>query len=331
MGRPLFSTSLAPPVVRVAEPEQPTQYEKWSSWNAFDPDSDEFFERDDVVYEAFLTPEQIAAAAAARESLSPTPTSEDGGERPRAMQEEGGDSRVALVDWARRMSDEPTRYPPLLSPTSSEPSSSSESDSGSRRGSPTNDTSLDNVPPWIPYRNVHEPTPQQSSDGGDADVSDEPELPPFVAADMARYATQMQEFLQSLATNHPGPFPDPPIAYASEDADMGMPPLVPAVPEGPPVAVTTGPLVRRSARMSTGGRPPLGHTRSPSAPAYTPYTTGPTRRISTGGRENTERLLARIEDAMVELPAELGSRPSQPVRTILGQVIASPATRPQNP
>ncbi|KAI0738476.1 hypothetical protein C8Q80DRAFT_1124660 [Daedaleopsis nitida] len=54
MGRPLFSARS--PAVRVEpEPQQPT-YEKWTYWNAFDPDSDEFFENDDAVYEAFIDP-----------------------------------------------------------------------------------------------------------------------------------------------------------------------------------------------------------------------------------------------------------------------------------
>ena len=35
--------------------------EKWSPWNAFDPDSDEFFNSESAVYEAFLTDEEIAA------------------------------------------------------------------------------------------------------------------------------------------------------------------------------------------------------------------------------------------------------------------------------
>jgi len=34
--------------------------EKWSRYNAFDPDSDEFFDSEDAVYEAFLTEEEIA-------------------------------------------------------------------------------------------------------------------------------------------------------------------------------------------------------------------------------------------------------------------------------
>ena len=35
--------------------------EKWSPWNAFDLDSDEFFDSESAVYEAFLTDEEIAA------------------------------------------------------------------------------------------------------------------------------------------------------------------------------------------------------------------------------------------------------------------------------
>ena len=55
MGRPLFSAPRQP-VVRVEpEPQHPV-VEKWTYWNAFDPDSDEFFENDDAVYEAFIDP-----------------------------------------------------------------------------------------------------------------------------------------------------------------------------------------------------------------------------------------------------------------------------------
>ncbi|OJA20455.1 hypothetical protein AZE42_06082 [Rhizopogon vesiculosus] len=53
MGRPLYSKAFSTePVVREPEPSCP--YEKWSYVNAFDPDSDEFFENDQAVYEAFV-------------------------------------------------------------------------------------------------------------------------------------------------------------------------------------------------------------------------------------------------------------------------------------
>ncbi len=83
MGRPLYSRPAV--TVRVANedppapataPAQPT-YEKWSYWNAFDPDADEWFEGDDAVYEAFITdPSQVVP-----NPLSPTSpvTEEDDG------------------------------------------------------------------------------------------------------------------------------------------------------------------------------------------------------------------------------------------------------------
>ncbi|EJF57210.1 hypothetical protein BD309DRAFT_456158 [Dichomitus squalens] len=55
MGRPLFSAPRQP-VVRVEPEPQHPAVEKWTYWNAFDPDSDEFFENDDAVYEAFIDP-----------------------------------------------------------------------------------------------------------------------------------------------------------------------------------------------------------------------------------------------------------------------------------
>ena len=59
MGRPLFSRHQTP-AVRV-EPEQPQPAcEKWTYWNAFDPDSEEFFKRDDAVYEAFVADDDTA-------------------------------------------------------------------------------------------------------------------------------------------------------------------------------------------------------------------------------------------------------------------------------
>ncbi|KAG2137626.1 uncharacterized protein EDB93DRAFT_1091093 [Suillus bovinus] len=53
MGRPLYSKAFqTEPIIR--EPEAPCPYQKWSHINAFDPDSDEFFENDQAVYEAFV-------------------------------------------------------------------------------------------------------------------------------------------------------------------------------------------------------------------------------------------------------------------------------------
>lgn len=59
MGRPLYSQSFQAPIVRVEpEPEAYPAPEKWSYWNRFDPDADEFFENDDAVYEAVIDASQ---------------------------------------------------------------------------------------------------------------------------------------------------------------------------------------------------------------------------------------------------------------------------------
>ena len=69
MGRPLYTSLLlarhATEKAAQPEPPKPTYpvVEKWSRWNAFDPDSDEFFEA--AVWEAFLSDEEIAAHARA--------------------------------------------------------------------------------------------------------------------------------------------------------------------------------------------------------------------------------------------------------------------------
>ncbi|KAG6381715.1 hypothetical protein JVT61DRAFT_318 [Boletus reticuloceps] len=54
MGRPLYSRNfITTPSVR--DPEPPS-YERWSYLNAFDPDSDEFFDNENAVYEDFIDP-----------------------------------------------------------------------------------------------------------------------------------------------------------------------------------------------------------------------------------------------------------------------------------
>jgi hypothetical protein len=63
MGRPLYSTPLVrtepEPTVDVTSPAA-IVYGKWTNPSDFDPDSDEFFEREDAVYEAFLDPADVA-------------------------------------------------------------------------------------------------------------------------------------------------------------------------------------------------------------------------------------------------------------------------------
>lgn len=71
MGRPLYSTSFTFPATTSAVqsdvsirtdpdvvPDHP-DIRKWSYWNAFDPDADEFFDGPNAVYEAFVDPSTL--------------------------------------------------------------------------------------------------------------------------------------------------------------------------------------------------------------------------------------------------------------------------------
>jgi len=67
MGRALFSQTYVQPAVRTEPEPSADPYEKWSEWNAFDPDSDEFFR--DAEREVFLDTDEYKRE---REHLSVT-------------------------------------------------------------------------------------------------------------------------------------------------------------------------------------------------------------------------------------------------------------------
>lgn len=104
MGRPLFSHHQTP-AVRV-EPEQPQPAcEKWTYWNAFDPDSEEFFKRDDAVYEAFVADDGTAlphspTVIEAPSSMSSSEASSSGRASP--SEDAGRDLSTEEIDLALR-------------------------------------------------------------------------------------------------------------------------------------------------------------------------------------------------------------------------------------
>jgi hypothetical protein len=64
MGRAVYSSAYTASVPAVAvrtepEPNVDMVVERWSSWNHFDPDSDEFFQ--DAEFEAFISPDELRA------------------------------------------------------------------------------------------------------------------------------------------------------------------------------------------------------------------------------------------------------------------------------
>jgi len=119
MGRSLFSHTYAAPAVRTEPEPQVDICERWSAWNRFDPDSDDFFQ--DAEYEAFIDPVQLererseAAALAATEAISDTSDSSDGSvsDSGSPMAVGSDDVRAAEVEWAARRVSAPVASPEI--------------------------------------------------------------------------------------------------------------------------------------------------------------------------------------------------------------------------
>jgi len=108
MGRSLFSQSYSTiPAVRI-EPEPTVDLcEKWSLWNRFDPDSDDFFQ--DAEYEAFIDPAQYqrelvavaeADAAAEGSESSESSNSDQGSDRGSPMAVGSDDPTILIATYA---------------------------------------------------------------------------------------------------------------------------------------------------------------------------------------------------------------------------------------
>ncbi|KDQ61505.1 hypothetical protein JAAARDRAFT_704834 [Jaapia argillacea MUCL 33604] len=129
-----------PAIITPAEP-QPLypSYEKWTHWNAFDPDADEFFERDDAVYEAFVNPGDL-------QTRRRTSGEGDG------MMDDGSDA-------SRSRSPSPIRRAPVVIEETISSGSSEGSDSG--RDSPmvgvVGETDAGNIAYPLYYRSTPDP------------------------------------------------------------------------------------------------------------------------------------------------------------------------------
>ena len=121
MGRPLYSTPLvrteSEPTVDDTSPAT-VVYGKWTNPSDFDPDSDEFFEREDAVFEAFLDP---AAVARLRGEAA-------------ANANEGNADPTTVAEMAERLDEFIVRV--AREDSSSSSSSSSDAETISGRGSP---------------------------------------------------------------------------------------------------------------------------------------------------------------------------------------------------
>ncbi|KAI0349564.1 hypothetical protein OH77DRAFT_1225096 [Trametes cingulata] len=101
MGRPLYSSTRQPAVRVQPEVQHPT-YEKWTYANAFDPDSDEFFDNEDAVYEAFIDPgQQIQLPASPATGVTMLESSASSSSSASAGTSSGRGSPMEVVDLAR--------------------------------------------------------------------------------------------------------------------------------------------------------------------------------------------------------------------------------------
>ena len=100
MGRPLFSQSHTPsaPAVR-EEPDQAQQYEHWTYWNPFDPDSEEFFANAEVETPVEVTQGDDATRTPIRVQVS---SPEDSDEEELSVEELDSRIRRGLPSSVRR-------------------------------------------------------------------------------------------------------------------------------------------------------------------------------------------------------------------------------------
>jgi hypothetical protein len=106
MGRSLFSQSYSTvPAVRI-EPEPTVDLcEKWSMWNRFDPDSEDFFQ--DAEYEAFIDPaqyqreqEELAAVVQTDAATESSDSSDSSSERGSPMAVGSDDPAILIATYA---------------------------------------------------------------------------------------------------------------------------------------------------------------------------------------------------------------------------------------
>lgn len=253
MGRSLFSHTYAAPAVRTEPEPQVDICERWSAWNRFDPDSEDFFQ--DAEYEAFIDPVQLererleAAALAATEAISDTSDSSDGSVSdsgsPMAVGSDDAivlinDVRAAEAEWATRRVSAPVASPeiptiPAFFPPSflREPTPTLEANSPTASEPPRSPTvrrTVNITPITIPSERVVE-----------ADTSPSPDspMPPSTPPPQPR---EQHDMLVSMS---------PPPSVTPRFYSWQHHPI-PALPSSPSLARGNrdGPLTNPRARMS---------------------------------------------------------------------------------
>ena len=170
MGRALYSLAYAVPQPAVrTEPEPDVdRVGRWSTWNRFDPDSDDFFQ--DAEYEAFIDPVSVERSPAQMSIVADAPSdgldSEDSSDS-----EQGTPMLVRPVMVASIIADHPVRLPNdgglSRSARSAALGRSASLSPVHSPVSPQNSDQLGN-PPFLPPPSFRQPSP---------DIMMEPESP----------------------------------------------------------------------------------------------------------------------------------------------------------
>ncbi|KAH9479334.1 hypothetical protein JR316_0007924 [Psilocybe cubensis] len=165
MGRALFSLAYATPapVIRT-EPEPEVDIcERWSAWNRFDPDSDDFFEH--AEYEAFVGPSRSAAQEAAMPPLVEADAQLDSPESTEnSVNEQGSPMAVGSDDPAILIADAYSIRATTWG-NDEEDSTSSPTEAEWREAdlaissSPTDEHDQTSIPPFIPPVAFREASP----------------------------------------------------------------------------------------------------------------------------------------------------------------------------
>lgn len=267
MGRALFSASRAATAVEPAIKTQPESqldtFEKWSVWNRFDPDSDDFFQ--DAEYEAFIDPVQLE-----QQRLSPlggSPTISDVGtmessesdQHERNVMAVGSDDPAILIrgsynpvtrTWDATIDPTASDVPVWISGDISPPYASS-SGSSSAASSPAqsprlsqNSDQLGN-PPFIPPASFRAPSPgEQLSDATQPFRTSRHSLSP-ISITVGPINTPRRQDSYTMVTPSPPPSVTPRV-YSWQNHPF------PAIPTSPTVirGNSDGPLTNPRARMS---------------------------------------------------------------------------------
>lgn len=257
MGRALFSSVYcSAPAVATPTPFADTpyekMYEKWSIFNQFDPDSDDFFE--DAQYEAFITDEQEQEQEQSDVGNTPALSRES------SMEDRSSPMAVGSDDPAAMLADaiDSGEWDPSLSGAAIDADADVENEHQWRRVGDlpiwaiantrfVSDPPTSSLPPFLPPSSL-----RNSTTASDLD-DDEPATPPRRSVTIAPITIPNEPSSSSPVTPD-GPLTPPNVTFSlSSLTPSPAPSVTPRVyrwTASPSQHESSGPLTNPSARMS---------------------------------------------------------------------------------